>query len=114
MLFGMSAVFAATGFYLLASARSRAERFSPLLMAASGLRRFWIPSRFYTVRGLSLQYRFAGALTLTMALFLLLRALVAFDLLDRNKSSKNAMQRTGLGVASFRLHLTRPVADLER
>jgi hypothetical protein len=79
LLFGMSGVFTATGVYLFASADSRAERFSPRLMASSGLRRLWIPPRFYTVRGLSLLYRLAGALMVTLALLLLLKAFVAFE-----------------------------------
>src|SRR5437763_10691827 len=64
-LFAMLAAgLAGAGIYHIATARSRAERFSRHLRNASAIRRLWLPTRFYTSTSLLWQLRLGGLMAL--------------------------------------------------
>jgi Mn2+/Fe2+ NRAMP family transporter len=71
----LSAILIIAGAYHLATARSRAERYSQQLAGASPLRRLWFPVRFYTSKNLLWQFHVSGGITILSGL---MTAFVAF------------------------------------
>ena len=74
----VSVAFIVAGFYFIASARDRADRFSQLLVHASPQRRMWLPARFYSPTLLLWQFRSAGGIMLGTACMFVFAALLAY------------------------------------
>ena len=74
----LSALLVIGGIYHIATARSRAERFSQQLQGASPIRRLWLPARFYTSTRLLWQLRICGSMSLLGAALMALAAFVAY------------------------------------
>ena len=74
----LSGLFTAVGIYHIATARSRAERFSQQLKGASPTRRLWLPARFYTATSLLWQLRIGGSMSLVAAAMFAFAAFLAY------------------------------------
>jgi hypothetical protein len=74
----LSVAFIVAGFYFIATARDRADRFSRLLVDASPQRRMWLPARFYSPTVLLWQFRLSGGIMLATAFMFVFAALLAY------------------------------------
>ena len=74
----LSVAFTVAGFYFIATAPDRADRFSQQLASASPKRRLWLPARFYSPTVLLWKFRLSGGVILASALMFAFVALLAY------------------------------------